>query len=269
MGIISAVFVAIINNIIDILGKRKIGFGISDIIDVFCNAARNIISVAIACAMAGIVIGVITLTGLGLKVGAGLVSISGGISILLLVLTMVSSIILGMGVPTTANYLITSTIAASSIIHLGFEPLAAHMFVFYFGIIADVTPPVALAAMAGAAIAKSDPFKTGLEASKLAIGAFIIPYIFIFNPAILMIDTSLSEVIQIIITSIIGMFGVASGLEGYVFRKCVWIERIFFIISGLLMIDPGIITDIIGLSIITILILIQILTKNKRKLASV
>ena len=118
MGIISAVFVAIINDIIDILQKRKISFGFNDIVDVICNAARNIISVAIACAMAGIVIGVITLTGLGLKVGAGLVSISGGISILLLILTMISSIILGMGVPTTANYLITSTIAAGAIISL-------------------------------------------------------------------------------------------------------------------------------------------------------
>ena len=267
MGIISAVFVAIINNIIDILQKRKISFGFNDIVDVICNAARNIISVAIACAMAGIVIGVITLTGLGLKVGAGLVSISGGISILLLILTMISSIILGMGVPTTANYLITSTIAAGAIISLGFKPLAAHMFVFYFGIIADVTPPVALAAMAGAAIAKSDPFKTGLEASKLAIGAFIIPYIFIFNPAMLMLDTNLIEVIQIIITSIIGMFGVASCLEGYVFRKCFWIERILFITAGLLLIYPGSITDIIGLATIIILVLIQIFTRKKNKTA--
>lgn len=269
MGIISAVFVAIINDIIDILQKRKISFGFNDIVDVICNAARNIISVAIACAMAGIVIGVITLTGLGLKVGAGLVSISGGISILLLILTMISSIILGMGVPTTANYLITSTIAAGAIISLGFKPLAAHMFVFYFGIIADVTPPVALAAMAGAAIAKSDPFKTGLEASKLAIGAFIIPYIFIFNPAMLMLDTNLVEVIQIIITSIIGMFGVAACLEGYVFRKCLWIERILFVTAGLLLIDPGSITDIIGLATIIILVLIQIFTRKKNKTAIV
>ena len=182
---------------------------------------------------------------------------------------MISSIILGMGVPTTANYLITSTIAAGAIISLGFKPLAAHMFVFYFGIIADVTPPVALAAMAGAAIAKSDPFKTGLEASKLAIGAFIIPYIFIFNPAMLMLDTNLVEVIQIIITSIIGMFGVASCLEGYVFRKCFWIERVLFITAGLLLIYPGSITDIIGLATIIILVLIQIFTRKKNKTAIV
>ncbi|OEJ15401.1 C4-dicarboxylate ABC transporter [Brachyspira hampsonii] len=264
MGIIAAALVAVINSIVDIIMKRKVSFGLNDLIDVFVNAARNIISVAIACAMAGIIIGVITLTGLGLKIGAGLISISGGIPILLLFLTMISSIILGMGVPTTANYLITSTIAASAIIGLGYEPLAAHMFVFYFGIIADVTPPVALAAMAGAAIAKSDPLKTGIEATKLSIGAFIIPYMFIFNPDILMINTTISDVIPILITSLIGMFGVSAGLEGYVFRKCKAYERILFIIAGLLSIYPEFYTDIIGIAIIAILVIVQIATKNKR-----
>lgn len=266
MGIIAAALVALINSITDIIMKRKIRFTFSDLIDVFVNAARNIISVAVACAMAGIIIGVITLTGLGLKIGAGLISISGGISLLLLFLTMISSIILGMGVPTTANYLITSTIAASTIIGLGYKPLAAHMFVFYFGIIADVTPPVALAAMAGAAIAKSDPLKTGIEATKLSIGAFIIPYMFIFNPDILMIDTTISDIIPILITSLIGMFAVSAGLEGYVFRKCNAIERILFIISGLLSIYPEFYTDIIGISIIIILIIVQIATRNKNNM---
>ena len=263
MGIIAAGLVAIINSIVDIIMKRQVSFGFKDLIDVFVNAARNIISVAIACAMAGIIIGVITLTGLGLKIGAGLISISGGIPLLLLFLTMVSSIILGMGVPTTANYLITSTIAASAIIGLGYEPLAAHMFVFYFGIIADVTPPVALAAMAGAAIAKSDPLKTGIKATKLSIGAFIIPYMFIFNPDILMINTTIDDVIPILITSLIGMFGVSAGLEGYVFRKCKAYERILFIIAGLLSIYPEFYSDIIGIAIIAILVIIQIATKNK------
>ncbi|EKV56828.1 TRAP transporter, 4TM/12TM fusion protein [Brachyspira hampsonii 30446] len=266
MGIIAAAIVAVINSIVDIIMKRKVSFGLNDLIDVFVNAARNIISVAIACAMAGIIIGVITLTGLGLKIGAGLISISGGIPILLLFLTMISSIILGMGVPTTANYLITSTIAASAIIGLGYEPLAAHMFVFYFGIIADVTPPVALAAMAGAAIAKSDPLKTGIEATKLSIGAFIIPYMFIFNPDILMINTTISDVIPILITSLIGMFGVSAGLEGYVFRKCKPYERILFIIAGLLSIYPEVYSDIIGIGMIVILVAVQILTRNKNKM---
>ena len=268
MGIIAAAIVAIVNSIVDIIMKRKVSFGLNDLIDVFVNAARNIISVAIACAMAGIIIGVITLTGLGLKIGAGLISISGGIPLLLLFLTMISSIILGMGVPTTANYLITSTIAASAIIGLGYEPLAAHMFVFYFGIIADVTPPVALAAMAGAAIAKSDPLKTGIEATKLSIGAFIIPYMFIFNPDILMINTTISDIIPILITSLIGMFGVSAGLEGYVFRKCKPYERILFIIAGLLSIYPEVYSDIIGIGIIAILVIVQIITKRKNQAAA-
>ena len=268
MGIIAAAIVAVVNSIVDIIMKRKVSFGLNDLIDVFVNAARNIISVAIACAMAGIIIGVITLTGLGLKIGAGLISISGGIPLLLLFLTMISSIILGMGVPTTANYLITSTIAASAIIGLGYEPLAAHMFVFYFGIIADVTPPVALAAMAGAAIAKSDPLKTGIEATKLSIGAFIIPYMFIFNPDILMINTTISDIIPILITSLIGMFGVSAGLEGYVFRKCKPYERILFIIAGLLSIYPEVYSDIIGIGIIAILVIIQIITKRKNQAAA-
>ncbi|AEM22881.1 TRAP transporter, 4TM/12TM fusion protein [Brachyspira intermedia PWS/A] len=268
MGIIAAGLVAIVNSIVDIIMKRQVSFGFKDLIDVFVNAARNIISVAVACAMAGVIIGVITLTGLGLKIGAGLISISGGIPLLLLFLTMVSSIILGMGVPTTANYLITSTIAASAIIGLGYEPLAAHMFVFYFGIIADVTPPVALAAMAGAAIAKSDPLKTGIEATKLSIGAFIIPYMFIFNPDILMINTTIADVIPILITSLIGMFGVSAGLEGYVFRKCKAYERILFIIAGLLSIYPEFYSDIIGIAVIAILVIIQIVTKNKMNTAA-
>ena len=267
MGIIAAGLVAIVNSIVDIILKRERSFTFNDLIDVFVNGARNIISVAVACAMAGIIIGVITLTGLGLKIGAGLISISGGISILLLMLTMISSIILGMGVPTTANYLITSTIAAGAIIGLGFEPLAAHMFVFYFGIIADVTPPVALAAMAGAAIAKSDPLKTGFEATKLSIGAFIIPYMFIFNPQILMINTTFVEVIPILITSLIGMFGVSAGLDGYVFRKCNFIERILFIAAGLLSIYPEFYTDIIGIGLIAALIILQIITRKKKAVA--
>lgn len=266
MGIIAAGLVAIVNSIVDIIMKRKVSFGFNDLIDVFVNAARNIISVAVACAMAGVIIGVITLTGLGLKIGAGLISISGGIPLLLLFLTMISSIILGMGVPTTANYLITSTIAASAIIGLGYEPLAAHMFVFYFGIIADVTPPVALAAMAGAAIAKSDPLKTGIEATKLSIGAFIIPYMFIFNPDILMINTTIADVIPILITSLIGMFGVSAGLEGYVFRKCKPYERILFIVAGLLSIYPEFYSDIIGIAIIAVLVVVQIATRNKNKM---
>lgn len=201
MGIVSCIVIGLAVSIVDLAKGRKPTFGGKDIVEVMCTAARNIISVAIACGMAGIIIGIVTLTGLGLKLGAGLVSLAHGKLFLTLVFTMLASIILGMGAPTTANYLITSTITAGAIIQLGVEPLAAHMFAFYFGIIADVTPPVALAAIAGAAIAKAKPMKTALNATKLAIGAFIIPYMCVYNPQMLMIDASVGSILWIIFTA--------------------------------------------------------------------
>lgn len=214
MGIIACVLVGFGVSVSDLAHGRKPSFGGKDIVEIMCTAARNIISVAIACGMAGIIIGIVTLTGLGLRLGNGLVMLAHGKLLLTLVFTMVASIILGMGAPTTANYLITSTITAGAIISLGIEPLAAHMFAFYFGIIADVTPPVALAAIAGAAIAKAKPMKTALNATKLAIGAFIIPYMFVYNSKMLMINASALSVVMIIITAILGMFGISVALEG-------------------------------------------------------
>jgi TRAP-type uncharacterized transport system fused permease subunit len=228
--------------------------------------------------MAGIIIGVVTLTGLGLKLGPGLVSLAGGKLFLTLVFTMLASIILGMGAPTTANYLITSTITAGAIIQLGVQPLAAHMFAFYFGIIADVTPPVALAAIAGAAIAKARPMKTAFNATKLAIGAFIIPYMFVYNSQMLMIDASVGRILFIIATALIGMFGISVALEGYgcnftgimhgtdkpsaVIITFDVIERVLFAAAGLLCVIPETRSDIIGLSMIAVLIVYQIVVKR-------
>ena len=259
MGIAVCVAIGVITSFVDVAQGRKPTFSANDVVEVMCSAARNIISVAIACAMAGIIIGVVTLTGIGLKFGAGLISISHGIAFITLFLTMVSSIILGMGAPTTANYLITSTITAGAIIQLGYEPIAAHMFAFYFGIIADVTPPVALAALAGAAIAKGKPMKTALNATKLAIGAFIIPYIFVFNPAMLMINTNLMGILSISMSAIIGMFGISAALEGYVCRKESVIERILFATAGFCCVMPGFTTDGIGFLTMGALIAYQII----------
>jgi TRAP-type uncharacterized transport system fused permease subunit len=191
---------------------------------------------------------------------------------------MISSIILGMGAPTTANYLITSTITAAAIIQLNVEPLAAHMFAFYFGIIADVTPPVALAAIAGAAIAKAKPMKTAVNATKLAIGAFIIPYMFVYNPKMLMVNSSVVSVLMIIVTALIGMFGISVCLEGYGFRHtglfygsdkapalvktCDVAERLMFAAAGLLCILPETKSDVIGVCIMAGLVLFQIITKR-------
>lgn len=278
MGIVACLVIGLAVSIIDMAKGRKPTFGSKDIIDVICAAARNIISVAIACGMAGIIIGVVTLTGLGLKLGAGLISLAGGKLFLTLIFTMLASIILGMGAPTTANYLITSTITAGAIIQLGVQPLAAHMFAFYFGIIADVTPPVALAAIAGAAIAKARPMKTAFNATKLAIGAFIIPYMFVYNSQMLMIDASVGRILFIIATALIGMFGISVALEGYGFnftgilhgskkpaalvKGLDIFERLLFAIAGLLCVIPETRSDIVGLIMIAVLVAYQIITKR-------
>lgn len=280
MGIIACVLVGFGVSVSDLAHGRKPSFGGKDIVEIMCTAARNIISVAIACGMAGIIIGIVTLTGLGLRLGNGLVMLAHGKLLLTLAFTMVASIILGMGAPTTANYLITSTITAGAIISLGIEPLAAHMFAFYFGIIADVTPPVALAAIAGAAIAKAKPMKTALNATKLAIGAFIIPYMFVYNSKMLMINASALSVVMIIITAILGMFGISVALEGYGFNNTGFfynsrkgkatiiafdaVERLLFAIAGLLCVIPETKTDIIGVSLLAVLIAYQLILKKVR-----
>lgn len=241
--------------------KQIFGFDPMLIVHALKNGARNVLAVAIACAMAGMIVGTVTMTGLGLKLATGLAALAGNNIYLLMFFTMLASIVLGMGVPTTANYLITSTICSRALILLlmqrqglptgGAIPMAimmsAHLFVFYFGIVADITPPVALAAMAGSAIAKGDPFKTGVTATKIAIGAFIVPYIFVLNPAVLMIDAAWYEIIYNVVTALIGMYALSGGLTGFVEDRCIWYERILLIGGGLGMIIPGWQSDLIGL----------------------
>ncbi len=268
MGIMSCLIIGFAVSLVDLAKGRRPTFNVKDMVDVMCAASRNIISVAIACGMAGIIIGIVTLTGLGLKMGAGLVTLAHGQLFLTLIFTMVASIILGMGAPTTANYLITSTITAGAIIQLNVLPLAAHMFAFYFGIIADVTPPVALAALAGAAIAKAKPMRTAVNATKLAIGAFIIPYMFVFNSQMLMIDANTLQLIYILITALIGMFGISVALEGYGFGfTSNIIERILFAAAGLLCVIPERTTDIIGLCMLAVLCAFQIMRRRFRRKA--
>ena len=211
------------------------------------NGGKNCLSIGIACGIAGIISVCITMTGLGGKLITYVVKLSGGNLFIALFLTMICCIILGMGVPTTANYCIMASTCAPILITIGVPKIAAHFFVFYFGIVADITPPVALAAYAGAAIAKGNPMKTGVNATKLAIGAFIVPYIFCMNPAMLLIDVSALSIIQIVITSFLGIFGVAAAINGHLLRRMHPITRIAAAAGGLLMMDPTLITDIIGL----------------------
>ena len=227
------------------------------------GGAKNTVGVAVACGMAGLISGVVTMTALGQILINTLVPIAENSTFLALFLTMICCIVLGMGVPTTANYVIMATITAPILIKMGLPVLAAHMFVFYFGIVADITPPVALAAYAGSAIAKSNPMKTGVTATRLAITAFIVPYIFAYNPQMLLIDAAWYDVVQIVITALIGIFAVSAGMEGYMIVKCPWWQRLMLLGGGLLSIIPGIATDAAGILLIAAVIIIQKLSQKK------
>ena len=229
--------------------------------------ARNVLGVAIACAAAGIIIGVVTKTGVGLKLASGLLALSGGYLLPTMFFTMITSLILGMGVPTTANYVITSTIAAPALLQMGVPVLAAHMFVFYFGIIADVTPPVALAAYAASGISGGKPLITGVNASKLAIAAFIIPYIFVLSPEILMINATAFSLIFAAVTAILGMVGVSSAMIGYLVDHSSPVERVLQFVGGILMIMPGVWTDIPGFIIFVLVVMWQSRRKKKHRTA--
>lgn len=258
---LAALYSIVISIVVSAFGKdTRMSF--RDIIDALVDGARTALGVAAATACAGIIVGVVTKTGLGLKLANGLLDVADGALLPTLFLTMIASLILGMGSPTTANYVITSTIAAPAIIMLGVPDLSAHLFVFYFGIIADITPPVALAAFSAAAISGGEPIKTGVDSTKLAIAAFIIPYMFVYSPELLLIDTTWYSVLWMFLTAMFGMIAVGAGVVGYWYRRISWIERIFAVVSGLLLIYPEGFSDVIGLVIFAGLIAYQIIVKN-------
>ena len=221
------------------------------------RGAKGVLGVLVACASAGIIIGVVTKTGIGLRLASGLIDLAGGMLLPAMFFTMITAIVLGMGVPTTANYVITSTIAAPALEQMGVPVLAAHMFVFYFGIIADVTPPVALAAYAGAGISGGNALKTGVHASKLAIAAFIIPYVFVLSPVLLMVDATSLALVSVTLSALLGMIAISSALCGFLADHCRPYERILLIIAGLLMIKPGGVTDLVGLALFVVILVMQ------------
>ncbi len=237
---------------------------VGKVIEALEAGAKGAITVAVACAMAGMIAGCITVTGLASILINTIVQAAGNATIIGLVLTMVCCIILGMGVPTTANYCIMASTCAPILIQMGFPVVAAHFFVFYFGIVADITPPVALAAYAGAAIAKANPMKTGFNATKLAIAAFVVPYIFAYSPAMLFVDVnSTFEVIQIVLSALLGLFGIAASLNGYLFKHLPWLFRIILIGGGLGMMIPGTMSDLAGFVLVGGVVLLQYLGAKK------
>lgn len=258
ISIIAVIVVGLFNKENRITPKR--------IWEALAAGGQGMITVAAACGVAGIIAGTITMTGLATTILNGIVRLAGNQIIIALFLTMLCCIVLGMGVPTTANYCIMAATCAPILIQMGVEPIAAHFFVFYFGIVADLTPPVALAAYAGAAIAQANPMKTAFTATKLAIGAFIVPYVFALSPEMLFVDTTAWEVILICITSLVGIFGVSASLQGWFLCRMPWYERILSAIGGLLLIYPGIVTDSIGFGLMAVVLVTQIIERKKSKL---
>ena len=276
LSIIAALVIGFINQLVTVRAERKeesFGKVLVDVckatffstVDALFAGAKGAVTVAVACAMAGMIAGCITVTGLASILINAIVSVAGNATIIGLVLTMLCCIVLGMGVPTTANYCIMASTCAPILIQLGFSPVAAHFFVFYFGIVADITPPVALAAYAGSAIAKSDPMKTGINATRLAIAAFIVPYVFAYSPAMLFIDTTPFEVVTICITAVLGIFCVAAGIGGYIFKNMNPLFRLLIIAGGLTLLIPGLVTDIIGLVLMLFVCISDFLSAKRAK----
>lgn len=274
LAIVMAVAVSLINNFVGWMNKvedRSDFLTPGKVIDALEGGAKGSITVAVACGVAGIISGCITVTGLASKLLSAIVSVAGGQVFVALVLTMLCCIVLGMGVPTTANYCIMAATCAPILMDpsIGVSMLAAHFFVFYFGIVADITPPVALAAYAGSAIAKSNPMKTGVNATKLAIAAFIVPYIFALSPQMLFVDVdSVFQVVQICISALLGIFGVAAALNGFLVRRLSPPLRVVLALGGLGMMIPGAVTDVLGLVLMVGIFLYEYLMAKRQKAAS-
>lgn len=214
------------------------------------SGARGAVGVGMACAVVGIIIGITSLTGLGLVIGDNILKLAGGNLFMTFFLAMVVSIILGMGLPSTACYIVGATIAAPALTKLGVPPLAAHMFVFYFACLSNVTPPVALAAYAGAGIAKASPAKVGWTAFRLAIPGFIIPFMFVYHPVLLLIGGTPLEIVLAVITSIIGVLALGCSLQNYMFERTNLFQRIALFGAALVLLQPGALTGLIGLSVL-------------------
>ena len=256
VSILAAIVVGFLNK------EERLTFG--KIVEALEAGAKGAITVAVACAMAGMIAGCITVTGLASILINAIVQMAGDATMIGLLLTMICCIILGMGVPTTANYCIMASTCAPILVQMGFPLVAAHFFVFYFGIVADITPPVALAAYAGAAIAKANPMKTGINATKLAIAAFIVPYIFAYSPALLFENISgWWEVAQICVSALLGIFAIAASLNGFLYKKIHPVLRIVLAVGGLGMMIPGTLTDVVGLVLVAAVVAYQKISAKK------
>ncbi|MGE4584541.1 MAG: TRAP transporter permease [Sphaerochaeta sp.] len=255
--VIFSAFWAIVATIVVSMTRKSTRMTFRQILDAFAEGTRAVVSVAIACAVVGIIIGVVSLTGFGLNMANAIIQLGRANLMLTLLLTMVTCMILGMGLPSIPAYLITATMAAPALVKLGIPPLAAHMFVFYFAMFANITPPVALASFAAAGLSGGDPMKTGLQSVRLSLAGFIVPYMFIYNTALLLIDTTPLVAIRVTITAIIGVCMIGMALEGYLLRPMPMLLRIASFGGALLLITASTTQDLIGFIILILVVLFQ------------
>ena len=269
-----AIVISVVVAIIATLIRKDKSFTIKDFFEALEAGAKGSVGVACACACAGMIVGVVTLTGLGLRLAEIIVTVAQGNLLLTLFFTMIASIILGMGLPTTAKYIVLATMAVPALLKLEVNLMSAHLFILYFGVIADITPPVALAAYAGAGIAGANSMKTGFQAVKIALAAFIVPYIFVIDPALIMVDKIVDskviflpfiEALPVIVSAVIGILCLASAVQGYLISKTNFIERILLAGAALSLLNPGLATDAIGLAVLIGIYLIQRAQKKKKE----
>ena len=267
--VIMAAFYTIVFTIIVAQCRKNTRMTFQDILDAMVASAKSTVSVAIACACVGIIVGSCSITGFALNMANTIISIGGKSLMFTLVFTMITCMILGMGLPSIPSYIITSTIAAPALVQLGIPALVAHMFCFYFAMFANLTPPVALAAFAAAGIEGGSPMKTGWASVKLALAGFILPYMFVYNTDLLLLDTPLAKAIQVAVTAAVGVFLISTAVEGFLFTKVNIVLRIASLIGAYLLIDSGLVTDIAGIVICAVVFVFQKAAAKKSAPAAV
>jgi TRAP transporter 4TM/12TM fusion protein len=261
--VIFSAFWAIVATIVVSQVRKTTRMTVRQLLDAFSEGTIATVSVAIACAVVGIIIGVVSLTGFGLNMANAIIQLGRSNLMLTLVLTMITCMILGMGLPSIPAYLITATMAAPALVKLGIPALAAHMFVFYFAMFANITPPVALASFAAAGLSGGDPMRTGLQSVKLSLAGFIVPYMFIYNTALLLIDTTPLRAVQVTITAIIGVTMIGIATEGYLFTVLHWLVRVLAFAGALLLITANTTQDVVGFAILIAVLVIQRVRKKR------
>lgn len=243
--------------------SKQTRMGLKEVIHALTEGARSVIQIVSICATAGIIVGVIALTGIGGKFSTLLFSIGSSSQLLALVFAMLLAVVLGMGMPTTAAYAVAASVVAPGLIHIGIDPILAHMFIFYYAVLSSITPPVAMAAFAAAGVAGTNPMKTGFEAFHLGLAAFIIPFMFVYSPTLLMIGSGTSIALAVV-TSLVGIYLIAGAIQGYFFGKANWFQRILLLIASLALINDAVLWDVIGISLAIIAFLITLITKRSK-----